>query len=553
MKINYPGVGFFMAILSLINLTIYANGKKEDYDAAIQWKKWEHNIKATDKSIGTDGRPVSVHVVFEGPSGQKFINSAFTDDAETYTFRAAFPGFGTWRWRTVCSDRSNPELNNIRGTVEVTKYVGSNPLYKHGDLRVSEDKRHLVYADGSPFLWLGDSGWNVTLKSTMKEWKYYVDTRAMQGFSVIQINPRGTGNKLTASADPYVSFKSNGKNDPSFWHDLEDKIEYANMKGIIVFVAGIGSAWRDTMAVNKQNLKFEDYVSGRLAAHMVIFSPAFDQQFSDDLDKIAAELKKTSTHLVTQHPHEDFTTNNTFRNTTAVDFSGIQSGENKGEIEDVYKSARQWPLDIYNTAPTKPVINIEAIYDGLGNDDGPDSRAKDARKTSWIAWLSGAMGFTYGAGELPPRVARGNGAVWNFNKDSTTYDYWVNALLWPSAGYMTKLRDFLGTIEWWNLIPAHELVRNQENADSLKMVVSKNNDYSMVVAYMPDNPTLVLDMRQFTGSYFTAWYNPKTGEYQTTEKINGGLENQIFKRPYGWEDAVLKLTKVMNTTKSTGW
>lgn len=153
----------------------------------------------------------------------------------------------------------------------------------------------------------------------------------------------------------------------------------------------------------------------------------------------------------------------------------------------------------------------------------------------------------------PPKVPYGNGAVWNFNKDSTTYDYWVNALLWPSAGYMTNLREFLGTIEWWNLVPAHELVRNQEQADSLKMVVSKNNDYSMIVAYMPDNPTLVLNMREFIGSYFTAWYNPKTGHYQTAEKITGGLENQIFRRPDGWEDAVLKITRVMSTTKSTGW
>jgi hypothetical protein len=553
MKNNYRRVGFGMVFFSLINLNIYASEKKENYDAAIQWKKWEHNIRTSDKSIDADGRPVIVHVVFEGPSGQKFINSAFTDDSQTYTFRAAFPDFGIWRWRTVCSNRSNSELNNIRGTVEVSKYVGNNPLYKHGDLRVSEDKRHLIHADGSPFLWIGDSGWNVTLKSTMKEWKYYVDTRAMQGFSVIQINPRGTGNRITASANPHVSFKSNGKNDPSFWKDLEDKIEYANNKGIFIFVAGVGSAWRDTMALNNDNLKFEDYLTGRLAASMVIFSPSFDQQFSDQLDKIAAELKKTSSHLVTQHPHEEFIANNTFRNTTAVDFSGIQSGEHKGRIEDVYKSARQWPLDIYSTAPTKPVINIESVYDGHGNDDGTDSRAKDARKTGWIAWLSGAMGFTYGAGELPPRVPEGNGAVWNFNKDSTTYDYWVNALLWPSAGYMTKLRDFLGTIEWWNLIPAHELVRNQESADSLKMVVSKNNDYSMIVAYMPDNPMLVLDMRAFIGPYFTTWYNPKTGQYQTSEKITGGSENQVFKRPAGWEDAVLKLSKVMNIAKSTGW
>ena len=44
-------------------------------------------------------------------------------------------------------------------SLHVTAYTGDNPLLKHGFLRVSANKRHFEHADGTPFLWLGDTWW----------------------------------------------------------------------------------------------------------------------------------------------------------------------------------------------------------------------------------------------------------------------------------------------------------------------------------------------------------------------------------------------------------
>ena len=93
------------------------------------------------------------------------------------------------------------------------------------------------------------------------------------------------------------------------------------------------------------------------------------------------------------------------------------------------------------------------MYDAQGTNGW---RAFDARSLGWRTWLSGAMGYTYGAGDLPPKVPQGSGALWKWVTDPEKYDYWKKALQWESAFQMQYLHDFLSAIEWWRLEPAHE-------------------------------------------------------------------------------------------------
>ncbi len=522
---------------SLLISPFPVSAQLSDSLAAIQWKPWEHTIVTEP----VEGRPPLVEVVFNGPDGKSFRSTAFTDDGTHFIFRAVFPEYGKWKWQTVSSDK---KLNARQGSLDVTRYVGDNPLYHHGDLRVSEDKRYLVHEDGSPFLWIGDTGWNAIYNSTMEEWETYVDTRASQRFTVIQVNPRGVGNRNTASARPNVSFKPDGRNDPEFWKALEDKIHYANEKGILVMLTGLGTAWRDTMAANPVNQQFETYVAGRLASLLVVFSPSFDQLFANELDKIAGELQKWSTHLVTQHPATNRSANMTFRGTTSVDFSGLQTGHHNGDLRRVYESAREWTLDLWGGAPVKPIILLEGMYDGHGNNNSKAWREKDSRKPGWMAWMSGAKGFTYGAGDVPPKVSEGHGAVWMFNKDSSTYDYWHKATQWESALHITNMHDFLDAIDWWNLMPSPELVRNQEIPDTLQMAAAKTGDLNLIVVYLPDNERVVIDMSVYIGAFIFTWFNPQTGRYNPAERIAGGEPNKVFIRPEGWDDAVLKISRL---------
>ena len=53
-------------------------------------------------------------------------------------------------------------------------------------LKVSENKRFLVTAEGRPFFWLGDTAWELFHRLDREDADRYLDKRANQGFTVIQ-------------------------------------------------------------------------------------------------------------------------------------------------------------------------------------------------------------------------------------------------------------------------------------------------------------------------------------------------------------------------------
>jgi hypothetical protein len=53
-------------------------------------------------------------------------------------------------------------------------------------LQVSANKRHLVKPDGTPFLYLGDTAWELFHKLNREEATEYLQNRAEKGFTVIQ-------------------------------------------------------------------------------------------------------------------------------------------------------------------------------------------------------------------------------------------------------------------------------------------------------------------------------------------------------------------------------
>jgi hypothetical protein len=181
------------------------------------------------------------------------------------------------------------------------------------------------------------------------------------------------------------------------------------------------------------------------------------------------------------------------------------------------------------------------MYDGYGNDNAENWREKDSRKCGWIAWMSGSKGYTYGCGDVPPKVPMGNGGIWKFNKDSSAFDFWGKAINWPSAYQMTIMHDFFRSIDWWKLVPFHELVLNQQEAETLKMTASITPDLKLLVAYLPDNPEIVLNLKGFSGNIKAIWLNPKTGDILSIEDTSGAGSAKKFVRPARWEDAVLKL------------
>ena len=102
---------------------------------------------------------VELDVLFTAPDGSEQRIPAFWAGEQEWRVRFATSQAGQYRWYTACTDRGNPSLHGVEGTLSVMPYEGSHPLIRCGGLQVSANGRYLQHRDGTPFLWLGDTWW----------------------------------------------------------------------------------------------------------------------------------------------------------------------------------------------------------------------------------------------------------------------------------------------------------------------------------------------------------------------------------------------------------
>ena len=290
---------------------------------------------------------------------------------------------------------------------------------------------------------------------------------------------------------------------------------------------------------------FARNIVARLSGDFVVFSPSFDSEvlpLAHEVGRAAREA--TAVHLITQHPGTPWnqptpTFSDQYYDQPYLDIAAVQTGHNAGHLDWCAHHAIEWNLHLYRHEPHKPVINLEAMYDAQGDHGW---RAVDARGLGWRTWLSGASGYTYGAGDLPPKVPLGNGAIWKWVTDPEKYDYWRKALQWDSAFQMQHLHDFLAAIEWWRLEPTHNLIRNQPEDITRRMVLAKTPAGDLAVAYLPGNERIEIDVSAFPEPLRARWFDPVQGRYEPIagEVVNQGIRQFVPPREGDW---VLQLTK----------
>jgi len=479
-------------------------------DGAVVWQRWEHRLTSS-VDYANPCADVALRVTYDGPGGQRLSTLGFWDGNRTFRLRCAFPEPGTWRWTTECSDGANTGLHGQSGAVEVRAYHGTNPLYTHGFLKVSDNRRYLAHADDTPFLWIGDTAWAAPMRASAEEWETYLADRAAKHFTVVQVSPASewAGDRDREGNEPFVDGDCSRLN-PAYWQAFERKIQRANEEGLAVMLVGLMEPSRRYPEA-QQACVFARNIIARLYGNFVVFSPSFDSPHMDLANEVGRAAREvTSVHLITQHPGTPSGQptpiwSDPYYDEPYIDIAGVQTGHNGGNREQCARQAIEWNLHLYSHEPHKPVINLEAMYDAQGENGW---QAIDARSLGWRSMLSGAMGYTYGAGDVPPKQPDGNGAIWKWSSDPDAYDYWEKALQWESSTQMRHLHDFLAAIEWWRLEPAHELILNQPEDITKRMVLAKTPENDLVVAYLPGNEGIELDTSKLRETVAQQWFDP---------------------------------------------
>lgn len=532
LRIFFVAVSFFLTAAPMATWNgAAAQALAVESTQAHTWQRWEHAFTSA-KNYGNPCSDVTLRVTYSGPAGRTLRAYGFWDGGPTFLIRCAFPVPGRWTWETDCSDAANAGLHQRRGSVDVLPYTGTNALYRRGFLKVGENRRHLAYGDGTPFLWMGDTAWAVPHKATDQEWETYVADRASKRFTLIQIGPASEwAGERNREGQRAFTDKSCIQWVPEYWQACERKIQRANEAGLPVFMVGLMEPVHRYPEASAAKL-FARNIIARLFGNFVIFSPSFDSNYTPLANEVGrAARDATAVHLITQHPGTPWgtptpTITDRYYDEPYLDIAAVQTGHNAGKLDWCAAHAIDWPLHLYRHQPPKPVINIEAMYDAKGTNGW---REVDARSLGWRSWLSGALGYTYGAGDLPPKVPNGSGAVWNWSSNPENYDHWQKALQWDSAFQMQHMHDFFAAIAWWKLEPAHDLIRNQPRDVMRRMVMARSAAGDLAVAYLPDNDAMEIDLSSLGGPLVGRWFDPVKGRY--TPIVGDAQATRRFLRP----------------------
>ena len=400
---------------------------------------------------------------------------------------------------------------------------------RHGRLKVSENRHFLVFEDGTPFFYLGDTGWELFHRLTKDESEKYLENRRSKGFTVIQAvvlaeldglnTPNAEGNRPLLGNDPMTP------NEAYFQH-VDWVVRKAAEKGIFIgMLPTWGDKWNRKWGVGPQIFTPENarsygkYLGKRYRNDPnIIWILGGDRPIEKELhlqiiEAMAEGLREGDggTHLISFHPTGGEGSSQNLYNEKWLDFNMRQNGHSPSFTERYYQTSEDYMLQ-----PPKPVIDAEPIYEdhpvNFNAEANGHSIASDVRKPLYWDLFSGAFGHTYG-----------NHAIWQMYAPSREpinrpLMPWYEAIDQPGAFQMTygrrllESRPFLTRIPDNSIIVPDKVTTSVPGAGAYRFVATRDSEGSYAMVYVPAGRKFTVRMDAIKGKSVTAWwFNPRNG------------------------------------------
>lgn len=477
---------------------------------------------------------LSMTVRFTDPKGTELDVPAFWDGGDIWKARYASPLMGRHRYRTSCSDSSDLGLSGQTGEIRITAYKGSNPLYRHGPIKVAPNKRYLQYADGTPFFWLGDTWW-MGLASRLHwpdEFQALTRDRLEKGFNVVQIvaglyPDMFPFDKRGANEAGFPWEKEYTRINPAYFDRADERLKYLVDQGIAPCIVGAWGYFMGFMGPEKLKQHWR-YLIARYGAYPVAWCgageanlpwylakgfPYDDREQTTQWTSVFRYIRQTDPfhRLFTVHP----TAINSFSSRHATDDPGLLDWDMlqtpHGE-EGAAEAALNQMHESYSAKPRMPVIDGEAAYEMLG-DSLP---TRWTRAMFWICMTSGAAGHTYGANGIwqnnRPGDPHGNsphGA--NYGKISSQ-----EAMHLPGSaqeGYGKRLFEGL---PWYKFAPHPEWASYENGTEKIPSLSTGIPDRVRLTYVLKPVPILLHGLQ---GAWKAEYFDPATGKHDVIGPI----------------------------------
>ncbi|MEW6234403.1 MAG: DUF5060 domain-containing protein [Candidatus Omnitrophota bacterium] len=275
----------FLLIGSAMNA---AQGKEKNLPRVAQWGRFETAF-ISDQYYYDWVRDIRLHVEFTSPQGKKQTALALWDGGTTWRVRFSPDCIGTWRYRTICNKKDNAGLHDRTGKFVCVPYRGDNPLYRHGELRLSGNRRFLRHADGTPFLFLGDTAPISPLLASKQEWSRYLAECSRAGCNAVLFIPtHSDAIPKDARGHPAFTGEILIQIRADFFQRLDRYFDAVNEKGMI---AAPILLWAETGDKNPgyylpedQQIVLAEYIFSRCNAHQAVWLLSGGQSAIENAD-----------------------------------------------------------------------------------------------------------------------------------------------------------------------------------------------------------------------------------------------------------------------------
>jgi len=416
-------------------------------------------------------------------------------------------------------------------------------------LKVSQNGRFLENKNGTPFLWIGDTAWELFHKLDREEANEYLAKRKKQGFTLIQAVVLAENDGLRTpnsyGVTPLINMNPEKPNESYFEH-VDYIVKKANDLSMVV---GMLPTWGDKVfslhpgtgpiVFNIENAeKYGEYLGNRYKEYNLIWILGGDRDIANEevlniWRAMEKGLKKGDggNHLITFHPRGGSSSSNALHNEPWLDFNMYQSGHGQ-KFNPVYN----WAETDYLKTPTKPFVDGEPAYEGIPIkfwEFCDFSTAKkvpnevldkygiiedstyfkkgfftdyDVRIHAYWNFISGACGYTYG-----------NNAVWQMFKKGGNISIpctadWRESLNHRGANQLIYLKNLFESHSIANLIPDQSIIYGLNPKDAQHIRAAKSTNGQWVIVYLAKGQKVSVVMRKILNDTITAyWYNPRDG------------------------------------------
>jgi hypothetical protein len=403
-------------------------------------------------------------------------------------------------------------------------------------LKVSDNHRFLVYSDGSPFFYLGDTAWELFHRLNHDDTEYYLQKRKEQGYTVIQAvalaeidglnTPNAQGNKPLIDNDPT-------KPNEAYFKDVDWVIQKAAEKGLFI---GLLPTWGDKLfkstwgmgpeIFNEKNAAiYGEYIGKRYKDQWnIIWILGGDRNPRNESDiavwnamaeGVAKGVGGYDKGLMTYHPqpHQNGGSSTWFHREQWLDFNMHQTGH-------CYENNRHEKITWdYNLTPAKPTLDGEPLYEEhplcFNIKEHGVSNADNVRKLAYWQVFAGAAGHTYGCHAVWQMYDEGRVPV---NSPQHTWKESLELTGGRQMGYVRKLMESRPMLE---RIPDQSMVLGENDPmEGYYISANRSSKGTFAFIYTPFGRVLNLNTTNLKGgSLNVSWFNPRTGEMTTAVKM----------------------------------